>query len=321
MKNLTDMQLLELYKSNREAEEQAVKEAAAQQERERNAYDKTRLDAYLESNKLVSRSAKYSKLRTSIKTELLEAALNTIFDDCFGNTSFDNSAEDNAFNQTIISNFVSDEGPDNLLDGFSERTEFLSALAKVIREDVKDAMEDIDPTSNADDEEIDGYVLDPEMKNNLVNNIQGDEDLEDVIDVIRFKVSRATEDFIQKNIVDKLNIKDIMYTTKEKLDAVKNGDDVLDDEITQEHTMIAKRAIKEVSKRPHSIFEQMVINLTEQVISNEDIRKVFTLESGKLDMDKIVKRATSYYTFLEMANTLNLINVNEEYIQEAIAMK
>lgn len=304
--------------------ENTVIEDANQKEKERIASNEAILKIRRESCAKETKSIKHAKLRNAIKTELMESALNTIFDDCFGNTTFDNTQEDDAFNQSIITNFISDEGTNKLLDSFSERTEFLSNLAFSINEAVDDAMsdfEDIGEEQEPETADTDSYVLDPQLKEDLINNIKGNEELEDIIDVIRFNVSRATEDFIQKNIVDKLNIKDIMYTTKEKLDAIKNGDDVLDKEISQEATIAAKKAIRELGKRPRSIFEQMTINLTERVLSNDQLKEAFTLESGKLDIDKIVKRSTSFYTFLEMVNTLNLRKIDDEYIKEAVLMK
>lgn len=308
--------MLELLQNNRALTESAVIEEAAKKEKDRLDSNDEKLKFFRLNNK-ETKAVKRAKLKKRIKTELLESALNTIFDDCFGNTDCNNTDQDDAFDSAIISNFINDEGIDELLDRFSESTLFLSNLALVIREAADEAMEDFD---NMEDAETDTYVVDPELKEDIIDGIEGDEDLEDITDAIRFKVSRATEDFVQKNIVDKLNIKDIMYTTKERLDAIKNGDDVLDSEIAQEATMAAKRAIKEVAKRPHSVFEQMVINMTEKVLSNEQLKEAFTLEAGQLDMEKIVKRSTSYYTFLEMVETMRMRKVDEAYLKEALEM-
>lgn len=318
---MSDKQMLELAQQRHALDESTAIEEATKNEKERLAANDEKLK-FLKPNNTETKAMKRAKLKKKIKTELVESALNSIFDACFGNTDFDNTDQDDAFDSTIIANFVDDEDPDELLDRFSESTQLLSALALSIREAVDDAMDDFDST---DDAEPDTYVMDPELNDNIIDSIEGDEELEDIIDAIRYKVSRATEDFVQKNIVDKLNIKDIMYSTKEKLDAIKNGDDTMDDdmdneEISQEATMAAKRAIKEVAKRPHSVFEQMVINMTEKVISNDQLKEAFTTEAGQLDMAKIVKRSTSYYTFLEMVETLRMKKVDEAYLKEALEM-
>jgi len=295
--------------------ESSIAEKENLKEKEKRILEDARYQAYLNDNRGINNAKKYSAKRTEIKTEFLEAALDTIFDKCFGNTNFDNTDEDNAFNQSIINNYVCNEGVDELLDRFKYKTKFLSELSLIVKEAGEEASQDLDIDS------AETYVVDPTLKADLIDNIKGDETVDDITDTIRFKVSRATEDFVQKNVVDKIDIKDIMYNTKEKLDSVKTGDDTLDEEIKQEQTIAAKKSIRKISQRPHSIYEQMVINMTEAILCNDELKESFTLESGKLDMDKIIKRSTSCYTFLEMVNTLKLNKVDDKYIQEALNIK
>jgi len=315
MKTLTDIQIIQALQEKAQMHENAVLEKKRQIENERRARNDALLKSYHESNIHLTRASKLSNLRSNIKAELMEAALDTIFDKCFADNCYNKDELDDAFNDSIITNFISDEGIEHLLDRFESKTYMLSELALLIKETADKAVEDLDIDN------VDSYVVNPELKQNLIDNIKGNEDIEDIADSIRFKVSRATEDFIHKNIVDKLNIKDIMLTTKEKLDDIKSGDDVLDQEIKQEQTLALKRRIREINNRPHSIFEQMVINTTEAILKNDELRNVFTLESGKIDMDKIVKRVTSYYTFLEMVNTMKMVDNIEKYIEEALAIK
>lgn len=315
MKILNDVELLNLQQERNRLNEEAIAESAAIEDRIIKEQEDARLNEYLEASKFQTNASKLSNLRRSVKSELLEAALDTIFDKCFANTNYNNTEEDNNFNSAIVANFVDGEGVDDLLESYSTKTEFLSDLAKAVNEAADEAMEGVDPDN------VDNAAIDSEPKEDLVTYIKGDENIDDISDVIRSNVSRATEDFVQKNINDKYDIKDIMTNTKEKIDAVKTDDEEVDEEIKQEHTMMAKKAIKALNKRPHSIFEQMVINMTEAVLSNDELRKSFTTEAGKLNMNKIIKRTTSYYTFLEMANTLKLTDVNEEYIREAVSLK
>ena len=76
----------------------------------------------------------------------------------------------------------------------------------------------------------------------------------------------------------------------------------------------------ETAKRPHNIYEQMVINLTEQVLNNEALKEKFTVNK-KLDMDSIVERANSFYTLLETVNTLKIKKLDEDEIMKLIGMK
>jgi hypothetical protein len=315
MKTLNNKELYELHMQNQARLENARLEKEASIQKEQQLANKARYDSHLEDVKLANRFNKRVELGNKIKTELLEAALDTIFDMCFGNINCNNTDEDDAFDQTIISNFISDEGINDLLDRFESRTAFLSELTNIIREDSEDMEDDID-----DDYDMDSYSVDPDEVEDFIDSIKGNEEIQDIADTIRYRVSRATEDFMQKNLSDKMDIKDIMYDAKEKIDNIRTGDEDSDEAIKQEYTLLAKNKVNSLAKRPHSIFEQMVINLSKSILKDEKLKNKFTLKSGKLDMDTIIKRVTSYYTFLELATSLKMVNNNEKYIEEAIAM-
>lgn len=315
MKILSDKQILEYSIKKQEEKEFAIKEEYSNLQKQKELQNEATLNEYKNSNKRINEYNNFAKFKSSVKSELLEAGLDLIFDKCFGSSSALLSDEDKSFNSTIVSNFIFEEGVENLLDTFSSKTQLLSELSYYINETVEDALQDIDIDNS------DTQVVDSELKEDLLDNINGDETIDDITDVIRSRVSQATEDFIQKNIVDNIDIKDAMYATKQKLDNIKTGDDTLDQEIAKEQTLATKRIIRKITNRPHSVFEQMVINLTESILGEEKLKDSFALESGKLDMDKIVKRSTSYYTFLEMTKALKIKDVNENYIKEALNMK
>ena len=82
---------------------------------------------------------------------------------------------------------------------------------------------------------------------------------------------------------------------------------------------IAKDKIYQIQHEGyHNIFDRMVRNISESVIKNEEIKKEFTLENGRLDMNKIVESARCMYTLLEMVSTLKIENVDSQYIEDAL---
>lgn len=314
MKTLTDLQIVEAAKEKQALLERSISESKAVEKQHRELLEEAVYEQYLKENNAANKASLYLSKKENISSELLQTVLSQIFDGCLGNSICDNTDIDDRFNKSIVANFIQTEGVDVLLDRFSNATNFLSELAILVKEATEEAIEDIDMDAP------EAHSIDSEIKDDLLDTIKGDETVEDISDRIKERVSRATDAFIQKNIVDKADIADIMHNTKEKIDGVRTNDAELDQEIKQEYTMAAKKMVRELSERPHSIFEQMVINMTEAILSNEGLKESFVLESGKLDMDKIVKRTVSYYTFLEMVSGLKMKNVDEEYIKEALSM-
>ena len=255
-----------------------------------------------------------TEFKNKLKSYLMEYWLNYVFEHSLGNRKSVLSEDVLNLNKSLIKTFVNEEGVDSLLTTMSYKSNLLAEVAKYINEAVEEELKEYDkedtaPTINAD------------LQNNLYDKLDGSQDFEEISDTIRERVSLATQNFIQKNMVDKLDIKEIMNNTKERLSAVRTGDDEKDEQISHEQTVKMKRAIKEINNRPHSIFEQLVINLTEQVISDPKIKEKFTTESGRLDMDGIVDRSISMYTMLEMVNALQLKDMDHEYIQSVIGNK
>ena len=255
-----------------------------------------------------------TEFKNKLKSYLMESWLNYVFEHSLGNRKSVLSEDVLNLNKSLIKTFVNEEGVDSLLTTMSYKSNLLAEVAKYINEAVEEELKEYDkedtaPTINAD------------LQNNLYDKLDGSQDFEEISDTIRERVSLATQNFIQKNMVDKLDIKEIMNNTKERLSAVRTGDDEKDEQISHEQTIKMKRAIKEINNTPHSIFEQLVINLTEQVISDPKIKEKFTTESGRLDMDGIVDRSISMYTMLEMVNALQLKDMDHEYIQSVIGNK
>ena len=255
-----------------------------------------------------------TEFKNKLKSYLMESWLNYVFEHSLGNRKSVLSEDVLNLNKSLIKTFVNEEGVDSLLTTMSYKSNLLAEVAKYINEAVEEELKEYDKEDTAP-------IINADLQNNLYDKLDGSQDFEEISDTIRERVSLATQNFIQKNMVDKLDIKEIMNNTKERLSAVRTGDDEKDEQISHEQTVKMKRAIKEINNRPHSIFEQLVINLTEQVISDPKIKEKFTTESGRLDMDGIVDRSISMYTMLEMVNALQLKDMDHEYIQSVIGNK
>ena len=67
-----------------------------------------------------------------------------------------------------------------------------------------------------------------------------------------------------------------------------------------------------------SIFEAMVTALTNAAMTNPALKDKYLLESGDVNMDKIIDDTASIYTVMETANVLGLVKIDESVIDAYI---
>ena len=58
--------------------------------------------------------------------------------------------------------------------------------------------------------------------------------------------------------------------------------------------------------------------LSKSVIEKESLRESYTLESGKIDIDRIVESVRCMYGFVETVNACKLEKINESYLEDLI---
>ena len=102
--------------------------------------------------------------------------------------------------KALIENYVEDLGPAKLLKNmkFSESAFLL---------EVKDAVEDFYDkiTGDADAEEVATQTIKPEDVEDFWKQVDKSDDMQDITDMIRLRVSNAEEEFVNKNQEDKEN--------------------------------------------------------------------------------------------------------------------
>lgn len=77
------------------------------------------------------------------------------------------------------------------------------------------------------------------------------------------------------------------------------------------------KALNEISKiknEPISLFEAMVIGLSNAAMSNKAINKKYALEDGHLDMDSIIEDTMAIYTVMEECNVYGLHKIDKNFI-------
>ena len=193
-----------------------------------------------------------------------------------------------------------------------------SGLLVSIYEAEEEAFDNITDGANAED--VTSQTIDPKAIDDFWNQIDKNNDIDDVTNMIRLRVSNAEEEFVNKNQADKEDVKTILKDTAERVQAAKaTNDNDYSEAVEESETRLAKNKIYSIQHEGYrNVFDRMVRNISESVIKNEAIKEEFTLDNGRLDMDRIVESARCMYTLLEMVSTLQIEKVDTEYIESAL---
>lgn len=213
--------------------------------------------------------------------------------------------------KNITSNFVAEEGANNLIRQFKKKTCFLSELAAIIESSYDSIKESATTTLDSD------FTIKNSDLEAFYNRLE-QLDYDKMTMAIRDKVGKAEEEFIQANIADRANMEELAEKTKEKIDGIKSKSQEAEDAMKQEQTRIYKESMNNMLNRKKSILEALVNKTSESIIRDNEMREAYTLESGKINMPSIIDTAEIMYTFLEAVNTAKIKDITPEYLTKVI---
>lgn len=204
-------------------------------------------------------------------------------------------------------------GVDSMLTDFYDKNIFLSEIAKcvdhyyelVVSETCRKEKEC--PVSSYDDN---FYKIPKDVQDDFYKELE-DADFGDVTIQISNRVTDAIEQFISDNNDTLTNIKDVLANTKEKVETNKSVDESV-------HLDTAGRAVNRIkNNRSMNVFATMVEQMGKTVMKDDNMYKAFT-EGASLDIGKIKGYCATSYSLLEMANSLKILRVNSEYIENML---
>ena len=143
-------------------------------------------------------------------------------------------------------------------------------------------------------------------------------DTDTVTKQIIARVTKAEEEFVKANIKDKETLEQLSTATEEKLNGIKNKDQDTENAIKQEAVNRYRQQVDSITNRRKGILESIVTRMATSIVKEESVLEQFKLESGKLNMQKIIDTSEVMYTFLEMVNTLQIKDVDSAYLQEVL---
>ena len=294
-------------------ERKEFKRTLAENARKQEIEDMNKLRESIDNAKLIHEAKidNFYTYKADVKKTLLTEALGRIYK----GSIFHITDREAALCDSLLGSYIESTGVDTILKNmrFSK-----SGLLVSIYEAEQEAFDDITKDANAED--VTSQTIDPKAIEDFWNNIDKNNDIDDVTNMIRLRVSNAEENFVNKNQADKEDIKTILKNTAERVQNAKASNDNDYSEAVEESEMrIAKDKIYNIQHESyHNVFDRIVRNISEAVLKDQVIKEQFSLDNGRLDMDKIVESARCMYTLLEMVSSLKIEKVDSEYIEAAL---
>lgn len=246
----------------------------------------------------------YNDFRKAVSDAFVTEALVCLVNSCINEVTLKDEYNTKLSRQ-LVSNFVKEEGSQKLIKKFKGTSYLMSELAYICDKYIKAVLEKADPKDK------DSLKINEKQKKDFYKDLDNT-NADKVVDSIRSRVMDSTREFIDSNTKDKMKIKDVLSSTKEKIESSKNK------KLQEGYSNLGKDIISEIrSNKVQNVFEAMVYSLAKTALKNEDAKKVF-VENAALNMDKVVEHCEVMYTFLTTLDTCKIINVDESYIEQML---
>lgn len=225
--------------------------------------------------------------------------------------------------ESLIDKYINEheDGVYGLLNKMQGKTYLLNTIYEAVEDEAEKSNEDVE----AENQETHDITDEGGKKENILNKMEDEEDVEAAVNIIAQRITSAEEEFIRKNAEDKQKIEDLMKGMNERLQSAKRDPNVSEEEeqeIEQESKIEIKNGIENIhNERPHTVFESFVEKLSTSVVSDDSkgMKELYFSENGKIDIQSIVEASKCLYGFLEFVNTVQLEKVDSEYIKKVLA--
>lgn len=251
---------------------------------------------------------KYNKFVTESKTYLLEEAMFRLFKKCLPVGTNESFVD---YGKTLVSNFIANEGVDSLLRSFEGKSLYLAELSSAVNFRHKCILESCDIA------DPNTFIIKGSDMTKFYNALDGMSD-DKISGMVSSKVACAEKEFIEDNVKDRAKMEELAQETKDKVDQYKNKNSDVTEAVREGYNFQYKQNIQKIRRRPKGILECIVGMSGKTAVTNDQLRPMFMLESGKLDSDKIINVSEVMYTFLEMVNTAKMKDITAEYLKEVI---
>lgn len=301
---------------NRMIHEQQIQEQEEEQKR-------TQLEESIRMKELNENQVNMLEYQQSInktanaKREFLQNVKNSLLSECIFKLYKDSTVaplteSDKVIARNLVNKFVLENGAGELLLNFKHKNLLLSEFSRITNKYYQRILEECDDES-CDPEKAGKareFSIDDKTKEDFFDELE-DVDTEDASKLIKERVSDAVSEFIDNNENQKLEYEDIIKSAQDRIAGA-------DESYAESYTNQAKRTINEMRlNAKKNIFHYMVESLCKNTFKNDKLKTKYLNEST-LNMDNIVNDSMLIYNMLEMVNTTNMVNVDEEYMRNYV---
>ena len=307
---------LSTFELNKMMHEQAVSEYNEEQERKKlkessMLREASEMEDYFNNYgmDIQHRADKQRQFLTNVKNSLLSECIFKLYKD---STVAPMTESDSIVARNLVNKFVLENDANELLRNFATKNLLLSEFSYITNKYYNKILEECNKT---DDECLVGkardFEIDDKTKEDFFAELQ-DLDTNDASNLIKERVSDAVSEFIDTNEEKKMEYEDIINTAKEKMAGVT------DESFIESYNYMAKNKINDLKlKSRNNIFGYMVESLATKSFKDDTLGKKYIHEAS-LNMDNIVNDSMLIYQMLEMVNTTNMVNVDENFMSNYI---
>ena len=288
------------------AEQNKIIAEQAAAERERTAY-------FQERNQLIEDRINSSMSRSERMTKIREAFVSEcIYKLYCESVAFPMTSRDKIVARNLVNKFVIENGASNLISSFATENMILSEFSRISQKYYERVLESCDKHEECEfTGQIAGQVIGQDVVDDFYKELENI-DVSDASKAIKDRVADAISEFVDTNAANKLEYEEIIKSAQDKVAAIKGTDEA----VAESYIDAAKRKINEMkNRRDVNVFGYMVESLTKSVFTDESLKSRYVNE-GAVDMEGIVESVQLIYTMLEMVNTTNMVNVNENFVNE-----
>lgn len=254
---------------------------------------------------------KYDTFAKNVKNYYLSEALFHVLTESIGDNNFTGYLY--SFGRNICRSFVQEEGYEKLLNNFKRKTLSTALLEEAVSKSVKITMQKTDKN-----DELTFTITDNERDKffNSVKNI----DIKDLNSLIYKRVCDSSEEFIQNQINNKMDIEEVAEKTKNKIENIKQKyDEDMAKKLQQEAMIEYKKNINNLkSNKKMNVYEYIFKETCKSLLEKDNEFKNTIITENGLDFKAIEDITKVMYTFLEMVNTLKIRDVDANYINECV---
>ena len=307
---------LNIYKQRLKEEEQNARAEQARALAENAGYTEATALKEAAENKRMLRLKAYPAFKESVENKFVGGFLWTLYEQVLDK----NQASDfgKSIARGVVESYVKENGAMNIVRNMNGKSLYLTEAAQLIDSTIESVLEDVDKDN------VDSYAINPEKEMEFYDSLDNSE-TDDITNTIRMRVVDAEEKMATDNIKDKLDMDEIMRSAADRINAVKTSNyegDISDESAEKQQqeavSMSKYRMNKVANDRPRSVLEQMVRTNSKKVLSDNELRKVYS-ENGQINFDKLIEATTAIYGFMETLNTLKIEYFDNESLKKMIS--